>query len=75
MDYKPLIGKSKRLLCCLRHIGTNAVISWWPRARNQSMQILRPRQEKYSLFPWLKNIKKKLINLFAIKLFSVYNSQ
>lgn len=37
----------------LRHLGTNTVMSLWPRARNQSTHNLIPRHEYTSLLPWL----------------------
>ena len=50
LSHSPVVGVSG-LDDSLRHMGTKTVISLWPRLRNQSTQILMPRQENRSLLP------------------------
>jgi len=60
----PMILLLSGLEASLRHFGTNTVMSMWPRIRNQSTQILMPRQENVSLLPWL--MKKSKRNKYRI---------
>lgn len=49
----PVMGTSGRG-CSFLQDGTNTVMSVWPRSRNQFTASRMPRQEKTSLFPWLR---------------------
>lgn len=49
----PVISASGRD-CSFLQAGTKTVTSLWPLSKNQSTANFIPRQEKTSLFPWLK---------------------
>lgn len=58
--HRPVIGASGRD-CSFLHAGTNTVISWWPRSKNQSTANRIPWQENTSLLPWLPHTSSQAI--------------
>lgn len=46
--------------CSFLQAGTKTVTSLWPLSKNQSTANFIPRQEKTSLFPWLKDYFRTL---------------